>query len=133
MLFNERDTVESGATMRELAMAFNGNDSTDSIILMRKRLQRYRKQTDNKTIVPYPIKTREGIHLHYNQQTKQEYKTIEKMREDVKNGNESINSTMISILNKPKTKREQESRAEEAEVEYQIGKNNKKKRKKGSS
>jgi hypothetical protein len=132
MVFNERTTVELGVTLRELATAFEGNDSTDAILKMHKRLQEYRKQKDNKTIVPYPVKTREGIHYHFNHQTKQEYKKIQKMRSDVKEGNDAIEKTMTDILNTPKIRREQSARAEEAEVEYQIS-NNKKKRKKGTS
>lgn len=132
MIFNDRNAIELGATMRELAMAWYGNDSTDSILLMRKRLQRYRRYTDQKSTVPYPIRTKEGLYLHFNHQTRQEYKLIEKMRSNVKDGNDRINGEMLSRLNKTRIQREQTARAEEAEIEYQITAATKKKRKKGS-
>jgi hypothetical protein len=131
MVFNEKTTLELGATMRELATAFEGNDSTDSIIKMRRRLQIYRKYVDQKSIVPYPLRTMEGIYLHFNHQTKQEYKQIQKRRADVNRGNDKIDQEMLSRLSKTKAQREQTARAEQAEIEYQIAKD-KKKRKKGN-
>ena len=98
------------------------------------RLQYYRKCPKNKIIVPYPTKF-QGRWV-YSDQTRQEYRRIQKMRADIYNGSQRIDEHMMTILNKNPRVRQRELEAKIAEIQQEIivlnatTNNNKKKRRK---
>ena len=129
-IFAEIKSPEGNApTLNEMSLAWKITKSR-----MRMRLQYYRKCPKNKIIVPYPTKF-QGRWV-YSDQTRQEYRRIQKMRADIYNGSQRIDEHMMTILNKNPRVRQRELEAKIAEIQQEItvlnvtSNNNKKKRRK---